>query len=98
MEIKKGTQIKVLCGKDKGKSGEVIEILKQRNLAKVKGINLVKKHQKTTKEKKGGILTKENYIHISNLKNLDEKGKDKIKSERSGKKWHQEWKNITIKI
>ena len=86
MEIKKGTQIKVLCGKDKGKSGEVIEILKQRNLAKVKGINLVKKHQKTTKEKKGGILTKENYIHISNLKNLDEKGKDKIKSERSGKK------------
>jgi len=86
MEIKKGTQIKVLCGKDKGKSGEVIEIFKQRNLAKVKGINMVKKHQKTTKEKKGGIVTKENYIHISNLKSLDEKKQDKAKSEKVGKK------------
>ena len=71
MLIKKGTQIKVICGKDKGKNGEVIEFLKSRNMAKVKGINLVKKHQKTTKEKKGGIISKENYIHISNLKNLD---------------------------
>ena len=98
MEIKKGTQIKVLCGKDKGKSGEVIEIFKQRNLAKVKGINMVKKHQKTTKEKKGGIVTKENYIHISNLKSLDEKKQDKAKSEKVGKKWSLEWKNIIIKI
>ena len=73
MLIKKGTQIKVICGKDKGKNGEVIEILKSRNMAKVKGINLVKKHQKATKEKKGGIISKENYIHISNLKNVDQK-------------------------
>ena len=78
--IKKGTQIKVICGKDKGKNGEVIEILKRGNLAIVKGINLVKKHQKTTKEKKGGIISKENYIHLSNLKSIDEKKeKDKIK-------------------
>ena len=81
MMIKKGSQIKVICGKDKGKNGEVIEIFKKLNLAKVKGINLVKKHQKATKEKKGGIITKENYINISNLKNLDQK-----KSEKNTKK------------
>ena len=77
MMIKKGSQIKVICGKDKGKNGEVIEIFKKLNLAKVKGINLVKKHQKATKEKKGGIITKENYINISNLKNLDQKKSEK---------------------
>ena len=54
--IKKGSQIKVICGKDKGKTGEVIEIHKKNNLAKIKGINLVKKHQKPTKEKKGGVI------------------------------------------
>ena len=86
MEIKKGSQIKVICGKDKGKNGEVIEILKSRNIAKVKGINLVKKHQKTTKEKKGGIITKENYIHISNLKNLDQEKIEKVKSQKVIKK------------
>ena len=71
--IKKGTQVKILCGKDKGKKGEVIEILRQLNRAKVKGINIIKKHEKTTKEKKGGIIAKENFIHMSNLKSLDEK-------------------------
>ena len=94
MLIKKGTQIKVICGKDKGKNGEVIEILKGRNMAKVKGINLVKKHQKTTKEKKGGIISKENYIHISNLKNLDVDNK-KIKD--VSKKWYLDLKSSTIK-
>ena len=69
--IKKGNQVLVMCGKDKGKKAEVIEILKEQNKAKVKGINLIKKHEKTTKEKKGGIISKENFIHISNLKNLD---------------------------
>ena len=69
--IKKGNQVEVLCGKDKGKKGEVIEIFRSENRAKVKNINLIKKHEKTTKEKKGGIISKENYIHISNLKNLD---------------------------
>ena len=69
--IKKGNQVLVLCGKDKGKKGEVIEINRNINKAKVKGINFVKKHEKTTKEKKGGIISKENFIHISNLENLD---------------------------
>ena len=65
--IKKGTKIKVLIGKDKKKEGEVIEIDRPNNRAKVKGLNIVKKHMKTTKEKKGGIITKENFINISNL-------------------------------
>ena len=69
--VKKGNQVEILCGKDKGKKGEVIEILKKANRAKVKGINIIKKHEKTTKEKKGGIITKENFIDISNIKILD---------------------------
>jgi large subunit ribosomal protein L24 len=73
--IKKGMQVLVLCGKDKGKKAEVIEILKSKNKAKVKGINMIKKHEKTTKEKKGGIISKENYIDISNLKSIDDKKK-----------------------
>tara|TARA_Y100000590_G_scaffold440612_1_gene566221 strand:+ start:209 stop:457 length:249 start_codon:yes stop_codon:yes gene_type:complete len=76
--IKKGKRVEILCGKDKGKTGEIIEILRAESKAKVKGINFVKKHEKTTKEKKGGIITKENFIHISNLKVLDkEDNKDK---------------------
>ena len=65
--IKKGNQVEVIYGKDKSKKGEVIEILRFKNRAKVKGINIVKKHEKTTKEKKGGITSKESFIHISNL-------------------------------
>ena len=65
--IKKGTSVKVLCGKDKGKNGQVIEVLRSESKAKVKGINMVKKHEKTTKEKKGGIILKENFIDMSNL-------------------------------
>ena len=71
MMIKKGNQVQILCGKDKGKKAEVIEINRSKNKAKVKGINIIKKHEKTTKEKKGGIISKEDFIHISNLKNLD---------------------------
>jgi large subunit ribosomal protein L24 len=79
--IKKGKTVLVLCGKDKGKKGEVIEILKSQNKIKIKGINLVKKHEKTTKEKKGGIISKENFIHISNIKSIDtEKNKEKGKN------------------
>ena len=63
--------MEILCGKDKGKKGEVIEISRKENKVKVKGINIIKKHEKTTKEKKGGIISKENFVHISNLKNLD---------------------------
>ena len=77
--IKKGNQVQVLCGKDKGKKGEVIEIIRNVDRAKVKGINIIKKHEKTTKEKKGGIISKENFIHISNLKSLDVEDKKKLK-------------------
>ena len=62
--IKKGLKVKVLCGKDKNKEGEIIEIDRNNFRAKIKGINMIKKHIKTTKEKKGGIITKENYLHI----------------------------------
>tara|TARA_B100000427_G_scaffold289747_1_gene265621 strand:+ start:29 stop:262 length:234 start_codon:yes stop_codon:yes gene_type:complete len=65
--IKKGTKVKIISGKDRNKDGEIIEIDRKNNRAKVKGINMVKKHVKTTKEKKGGIVSKENFIHISNL-------------------------------
>ena len=77
--IKKGKQVEVICGKDKGKKGEVIEIIRSQDKVKVKGINIVKKHEKTTKEKKGGIISKENFIHMSNLKILNESDKSKIK-------------------
>tara|TARA_B100001121_G_scaffold309147_1_gene335070 strand:- start:4424 stop:4675 length:252 start_codon:yes stop_codon:yes gene_type:complete len=69
--IKKGTRVKVLIGKDRKKEGEIIEIDRSNNRAKVKGLNLIKKHMKTTKEKKGGIVTKENFINISNLKIIE---------------------------
>ena len=69
--LKKGKQVEIICGKDKGKKGEVIEIKKKSNKVKVKGINFIKKHEKTTKEKKGGIITKEKFIDISNIKILD---------------------------
>ena len=73
--IKKGLKVKVLAGKDRNKDGEVIEIDRKNNRAKVKGINMVKKHVKTTKEKKGGIISKENFLHMSNLLILDTKKK-----------------------
>ena len=75
---KKGMKVKILVGKDKGKSGEIIEINRFRNLAKVKDVNMQKKHKKATKENKGGIINKEGYIHLSNLKNLNkEENKNK---------------------
>ena len=81
--IKKGLKVKVLTGKDKKKEGEVIEIDKLNNRVKVKEINMVKKHIKTTKEKKGGIVSKESFIHISNLKLIDEKSnKKKIEAKK----------------
>ena len=75
--IKKGLKVRVLTGKDKKKEGEVIEIDRPNNRAKVKEINMVKKHIKTTKEKKGGIVSKESFIHISNLKLAENKSVNK---------------------
>ena len=82
--IKKGIKVKILTGKDKKKEGEIIEIDRPNNRAKVKGINIVKKHIKTTKEKKGGIIEKENFLNMSNLVIIDTKKKEKIVEE---KKW-----------
>jgi len=78
MQIKKGNQVKVITGKDKGKTGEVIEINRKMNTIKIKAINLVKRHTKPTKENKGGIISKESFIHYSNVKNLEKK-KESIK-------------------
>ena len=86
MIIKKGSKVKILSGKDKNKDGEVIELDRSRYRAKVKGLNIIKKHVKTTKKKKGGIFEKENFIHISNLSIIAETKKVKEKV----KKWHQD--------
>ena len=77
--IKKGLKVKILAGKDKKKEGEVIEIDRKNKRAKVKGINIAKKHVKTTKEKKGGIVSKENFIHLSNLMEIESKKKIEVK-------------------
>ncbi len=84
--IKKGVKVKVLIGKDRKKEGEVIEIDRSNNRAKVKGLNLVKKHMKTTKEKKGGIVTKENFINMSNLLIIE--ASKTVKKEKKIKAWH----------
>ena len=86
LNLKKGIQVKVISGKDKGKTGEILEINRSENRVKIKAINLIKKHLKPTKENKGGIITKENFIHISNVKNVD-KQKDKGKTKKVSKKW-----------
>ena len=77
--IKKGMKVKILTGKDKNKDGEVMEIDRKNCRAKVKGINIVKKHLKTTKEKKGGIVSKENFIHLSNLMYMEKNKKEGAK-------------------
>ena len=76
--IKKGSKVKILSGKDKKKEGEIIEIDRSANRAKVKGMNIMKKHIKTTKEKKGGIFSKENFINMSNLILIEDKKEKKI--------------------
>ena len=73
MELKKGIQVKIIAGKDKGKTGEILEINRKFNKIKIKSINMIKKHLKPTKENKGGIVSKESFIHQSNVKNIDKK-------------------------
>ena len=86
MTYKKGVQVKVIAGKDKGKTGEILEINRKDNKVKVKSINMIKKHLKPTKENKGGIISKESFIHISNIKNIDLKKDQK----KEIKKWYQD--------
>ena len=87
MIIKKGTQVRIITGKDRGKTGEILEIDRKQKRVKIKSINMIKKHLKPTKENKGGIISKENFIHFSNIKNIDLKKKEK-KDSRS--KWYQD--------
>ena len=87
MILKKGIQVKIISGKDKGKTGEILEINRKLHKIKVKSINMIKKHLKPTKENKGGIVSKESFIHQSNVKNLDQNKKEK---KIAGKKWYQD--------
>ena len=86
MILKKGTQVKVISGKDRGKTGEILEIDRKQKRVKIKSINMIKKHLKPTKENKGGIISKENFIHLSNVRNIDIKKKEK---KAVGSKWYQ---------
>ena len=83
MLLKKGTQVKIIAGKDRGKTGEILEIDRKLKKIKIKSINMIKKHLKPTKENKGGIISKENFIHLSNVKNIDIK---KTEKKAGGKK------------
>ena len=87
MIIKKGTQVRIITGKDRGKTGEILEIDRKQKRLKIKSINMIKKHLKPTKENKGGIISKENFIHISNIKNIDLKKKEKKETKS---KWYQD--------
>ena len=92
MVLKKGTQVKILAGKDKGKTGEILEINRKLDRVKIKSVNMIKKHLKPTKENKGGIISKENFLHISNIVNVDQSKKNKRKEV---KKWYQDLKHIS---
>ena len=94
MIIKKGTQVKIISGKDKGKTGEILEINRSLEKVKVKSINMIKKHLKPTKQNKGGIISKEDFIHQSNIKNIDTKKKEK---KIEAKKWYQDLKLLMKK-
>jgi|TARA_B100001059_G_scaffold195816_1_gene200445 large subunit ribosomal protein L24 len=83
MILKKGVQVKIISGKDKGKTGEILEINRKLNKVKIKTINMVKRHTKPTKENKGGIISKESFIHQSNVKNIDVK---KTEKKQAGKR------------
>ncbi len=77
MILKKGAQVKIISGKDKGKTGEILEINRRLNKIKVKSISMIKRHTKPTKENKGGIISKESFVHQSNVKNIDTKKSEK---------------------
>ena len=82
MNLKKGAQVKIISGKDKGKTGEILELDRKLNKIKIKSINMIKRHTKPTKENKGGIISKESFIHQSNVKNLETKKEVKKASKK----------------
>lgn len=73
LKIRKGDRVVVTTGRDKGKTGEVLRILRKQNRALVQGVNMVKRHQRPTQTSGGGIVEKESTIHISNLAHIDPK-------------------------
>jgi large subunit ribosomal protein L24 len=72
-KIRKSDKVVVLTGRDKGKTGEVIEVLPKENRVKVRGVNIVKKHQRQTPTQAGGIVEKEAFLHVSNVAHVDPK-------------------------
>ena len=82
MILKKGVQVKIISGKDKGKTGEILEINRKQEKLKIKSINMIKRHTKPTKENKGGIVSKESYMHQSNVKNVDTNKKEKKQADK----------------
>ena len=75
LKIKKGDHVIVITGRDKGKHGEVVEMLPKEQRAVVRGVNVVRRHQKQTASQEGGIISKEAPIHLSNLAYVDKDGK-----------------------
>ncbi|MCM2293566.1 50S ribosomal protein L24 [Allorhizobium sp. BGMRC 0089] len=74
-KIRKGDKVVVLTGKDKGRSGEVLQVMPKEDRAVVRGINVVKRHQRQTQTQEAGIISKEASIHLSNLAVADKDGK-----------------------
>lgn len=93
MKIKKGDQVIVITGRDKGKTGEVIQAMPKDSKVVVRGVNLVKRHTKPTQENAGGIVSKEQPIHVSNVALIDPKSG---KATRVGTKIEKDGQKVRI--
>ncbi len=74
-KIKKGDSVIVLAGKDKGRTGEVLKVIPRENRALVRGVNMIRRHQRQTQTQEAGIVSKEAPIHLSNIAIADKDGK-----------------------
>ena len=92
-KIRKGDKVVVLTGRDKGRTGEVIEVRPDQDRALVRGINMVKRHQRQTAQQEGGIVSKESTVHLSNLAVADPKDG---KPTRVGFKVHADGKKVRV--
>ncbi|WP_011581005.1 MULTISPECIES: 50S ribosomal protein L24 [Chelativorans] len=92
-KIKKGDKVVVLSGRDKGRTGEVLKMMPKEDRALVRGVNLVRRHQKQTPQAEGGIITKEAPIHVSNLALADPKDG---KPTRVGFKIQEDGKKVRV--
>jgi large subunit ribosomal protein L24 len=90
--IRKGDKVIVLNGRDKGRTGEVFEVRPSEGTALVRGVNMVKRHQKQTQSQEGGIVSKEAPIHLSNIAYLGKDGKPT----RIGFKIHADGKKVRV--